>query len=223
MFLSVVFDLLLVLILIFGFVSGYKRGLVTSLMKPARFFLSLLLAFSLCKMVSELLFEPIIYSSLNNQIKNYLNENLPSLSNETTIHDLPTVFRIAASVFNVDLSLQSGDAVQLIANQLSMPITRIVSVVVSFFVLYLGLRFLVKKAFAFIDLFLKASPIGYLDKLLGSVFNFIFSLFIAYCVTAVFDFVINLPIFEKAADGFIGGAVYGFFNDLNPIELLFSF
>ena len=67
--------------------------------------------------------------------------------------------------------------------------------------------------------------IGIFNKILGFVFSTAFSVIIAWGLTVLFTYVINLPAVATAewAQNFEGGFVYKLFNNLNPVDLLLSF
>lgn len=227
---GVVLEFVLLFILIFGLVSGYKRGFIKSVARPVRFFASLATAFWLAKPVSRDYIEPFVSSliknPLTNQIKDHLVNNCPDITPTTASEQLPSLLRLAASYGKVDMeTMSTTDTITEIVESLVSPVIGLVSVVITFILMY----FVAKIAYAFL-LSLVSSAfskgiVGLPNRVLGSVFGLLLATVISWALVAIFGFVVDSSLFESAewAQGFEGRAIYRFFAENSPIDILLSF
>ncbi len=226
MILQVIFDIILALILVVGLIVGYKRGFIKAISAPVRFFASLLTAFWLAKPVSAKVLEPIIKTPVTNQINSYLLENCASITPESASEELPTLLKFAASALDIDVTtLSSENTVAAIVDALASPVVHIISMIVSFVVIYFVAKLVYRIVLAMLSPIFNAGPLSIPNKLLGCVFSLFIAAMFAWLMTLVFDFAIHSSLFEGSAlvEDFEGGFIYGFFNKHNPIDILLGF
>ena len=96
-------DLSLILILLIGLALGIKRGFIKTVAKPVKFILTLVIAFSFAAPVSEALVEPRVREPISNQMEEYILENCEGINKENIKEELPTVLKIGASLFDIDI------------------------------------------------------------------------------------------------------------------------
>ncbi len=222
MFLSIIVDISLISAILISAYLGYKRGFIRSVAKFVKFFLTFLIAFSLTSLFSRYFIEPLIVGALTTQMKGYLLEHFQTVVNDS---DLPTILKITATVFDVDIASFSAetDAINAIVEKLSYPLSRIISLPISFICLYFIVRLLIRLFLRITDIIFKLPVLGITNRILGSALSTVVGFVIAWGVTVAFNFFISLPVFNEWALQFNGGIIYNFFNSFTPLEVLLSF
>lgn len=229
MVLNVIIDLILCAIIVIGAIFGIARGFIKLAAKPVKFIAAIVIAFSLCNPVAEKVISPIIEESVTNYITNYLDEKVEELTPDNVEEELPTVLKMAAGIFGVDVKEVveegTGAVVETIVDKLAGPVVNILSVIIGFIALYILSKFLLTLLIFLIDLMFREGVFGVLNKALGFIFSTIISVAAAWALAVLLSFIINLPAFQtsEAIQEFTGGFFYNFFNTYNPIELLLSF
>jgi hypothetical protein len=71
--------------------------------KPVKLILSLVIAISLCVTFAEGVIMPIIEKPITNYIYEFLVENCPEINIENVAEELPTVLKMAAGMYGIDL------------------------------------------------------------------------------------------------------------------------
>ena len=226
MFVKIVMEILLISALLLGLVLGYKKGFLKSAARPIRFFAALFVAFWVSDPISRNIVEPIIKNPVTNQIKGYLIENCPNITPQSASEDLPTLLKFSASIMNVDLStLSSENTIEEIVNLLASPVVHLFSIIITFILVYFVTKLLCSLLITVISYFFKSGAIGLPNKLLGAIFGLFFAAGIAWIATMVFDFVIHTEMLASVAwaQNFEGGAVFNFFSQNSPIDILLGF
>ncbi len=226
MFFSIVFDILLMLIVLTGILLGIKRGFVKTVAKPVRFFASLITAFYLSSPISVRFIEPLLKAPLANQIKTYLYNHCPNITPETASEELPSALKFAATSLGVDVSsLPSENTISAIVDALANPVVHFISVIITFIALYFIAKLVYTLLISLLSTFFDKGFLTVPNKVLGSVFNALAAVVIAWFVAIAFDFVIHLPALSGITwlSGFEGGFVYNLLNRLNPMDILLGF
>lgn len=222
-------DAVLVLVVFIGTVLGYKRGFIAFVAKPLKFVLSLGISFGYASRFAASVVTPMIEAPATNYIKEFLYTNCQNITAENVREELPTMLKIAAAAFNVDVSQVATDAtgtvVDALADKLTAPVIGVISTIISFVVLLIIVNIVLTIAIAIIKALFKNGVLGFFNKGLGLIFGFAFSFVVAWALAVGFDFAIHLPAFADNTwiQSFEGGVIYRFFNEYNPIELLLSF
>ena len=222
-------DVILVLIVLIGMVIGFKLGFVGIIAKPVKFFASLGLAFGLCKQVGAKFIMPNISGSVTNYVSNFIYENCSMLTAENAADEMPTLLKIAAAIFNIDVATLTADGgksfTDTLAQTITEPVVSVISVAIAFVAVYIVASICLSIILLVLKSVFSNGVFGLLNKLVGFVFGTAFSVLLAWGVAVVFEYIIHLPSFASydwVAD-FEGWYVYKFFNSYNPIELLLSF
>jgi len=230
MLLKIIVESVLILTVLIGTAVGIKRGFVKTVAKPVRIILSLWVAFSLAVSFSDGIIEPRIGPSVSNQVEEYVLEKCGDITSENVDDELPTLLKIAAAIFDVDIEGRIADdseasVVSVIVKSLVDPVVHVVSVIISFIILLLISSLLLSLIFWLLSAILDTGVVGVFNRILGGAVLGVFAFFIAWLAASTFTYIINLPsvsALEWARD-FEGGAIYRFFNSFNPVELLLSF
>jgi uncharacterized membrane protein required for colicin V production len=221
---SVFVEIVLWAILVVGIALGVRAGFIRMAAKPVKLILSLVLAFTLCASVAEGVVAPIIEQPITNYIYEFLAENCPELNIENVVEELPTVLKMAAGMYGIDVeeivAQNAGrDIIGEITAVLAEPVISIFAIIISFVILFLISKLLVTLALALVDLVFSNGVFGALNKTLGGLSGAIISVAVAWAVAVLIEFLyhINGTGMENA------GILYVFFNTYSPIELLLSF
>ena len=229
MILDVVIDILLVAIILWGAVTGIKKGFVKIAAKPVKFVASIALAVVICVGVADTIITPIIKEPIANYVSEFIYDNCQNVTAENAANELPTLLKISAAIFNInvtDITEGAGNAVlDAIVENLTAPVINIVSVIIAFVLVYILASIAFSLFIALINVIFSNGILGVFNRILGFFFTGAVALIASWALAAFFEFFIHLPMFEDItlfAD-FNGGIVYSFFNTYSPIELLLSF
>ncbi len=227
---SIIVDVILLAIVVAGLVIGIKKGFIKIIAKPVKFVLALYLAFTLASPFSTAFVEPMIEAPVTNQMRDFISEKCGDISHDNIDDELPTVLKITASVFDIDLDsfpedATSEDIIGEIVTKLISPAIHLISTVLTFVLLYFVLNILLSLLILLINSILNKGAVGVANKILGGTISFAFSLIVAWALASVFTYVISFPAFASVAwlESFEGGFIYKFFNKLNPIDIILGF
>ena len=219
---SVIVDIALVLVVLVVMISGARRGFLRTVASPVKFVASVAVAFSYCRELYEKFIDNIIRVPISNQLRDFLYEKCADITPDNVTEELPTLLKMSVGIFDIDLeelaSASVSSVLDEIVNSFTDPIVEIVGIIVAFILLYVAAMLLSSLVVAILDFTVSSGFLGVINRALGLIFGSAFGLIIAWGVVAVAEF----------AMGFVGynfeaGAVYGFFHDLNPLDLLLSF
>lgn len=226
--LKLFYELLLLAILAGGVYVGIKKGFISIMAKPVKFFASILLAFGICNGFAKVFVTPVIDAPITNYIAGFLRDNCPTLTAATAAEELPTLLKIAAAIMGIDVkaiqATADTDFITAAVGELASPAIHIVAVVISFVIVYFIGRLLFTLAFYLINRFCKGGIVGNVNKTLGIIFSFSLAFMVAWAVAGFSEFIFNTPVFASTAMvDYNGWILYRFFNSFSPIELLLSF
>ncbi len=226
---SLTVDIILVGIVLLGVYVGYKYGFVKIAAKPLKIVLVLFTAFRFSASFAKAVVAPLISPSVTKYVSSVLTERVGALTAENAADKLPTVLKISAAIFGIDINeisaSETGSLADRIAEELTLPLINLISVIISFVVLYILARITLALVILLFNSLVSRGPVGVLNRWLGVLLSTAFFFVIAWAAAVVFDVVVAMPAFadNSALAGFEGGAVYKFFNTYNPLELLLSF
>ena len=217
-------EILLWVIIAVGTALGIKSGFIRMAAKPVKFVLAIVLAFSLCTAFAEGIVMPIIERPITNYIYDFLSENCPVLTPENITEELPTILKMAAGMYGIDLeelALQYAefDVIAEITNALASPVIEIFSLIIAFVLVYFIGKLLITLALALLDLIFSGGIFGALNRVLGGISGTVLSIVVAWAVAVLVEFLFHINSDGMESAGFL----YTFFNTYSPIELLLSF
>ena len=226
---NIIVDIVLVLIIFIGGFVGYKRGFIVTVTKPVKWFLSLVLAITLCGAAAESVIEPIISEPITNQMTDYLLEKCPDLTAENVSEELPTVLKLAAGIVDVDVdSFDGPDAETLvlqIVESLAKPTIHLFAVILAFVLIYFISKLLLALLIGVLDKTFDVGFVGSVNRFLGILFGAAFAFIISWAVVLGLGYLMSIQ--SVADSGFLnefdGGIIYDFFDSITPLELLLSF
>ena len=226
--LEIIIDIILCAIIVFGIVFGLKRGFILMAVRPVKSVAAFAIAIALCGAVASAIVTPIIEAPISNYVRDFLYENCSALTAENVNEELPTLIKIAAAVFGIDIgeiATDGASVVDAIVENLTAPVISVISSIIAFIALFIVAKILLGIAIWLVSLIFSKGVFGLLNKVLGCVFGALASVLASWCLAVVLELVFHLPVFEgnELISAFEGGFVYKFFNTYNPIELLLSF
>lgn len=221
---SIFIEILLWAIIVVGVALGIRAGFIRMAAKPVKLILSLVLAFTLCTAVAEGVVTPIIEQPITNYIYDFLAENCPDLNIENVAEELPTVLKMAAGMYGIDIeeivAQNAGrDIIGEITAVLAEPVISILAIVVSFVILFVVSKLLITLVLSLIDLIFSNGVFGVLNRALGGISGAVISVAVAWAVAIFVEFLYHINGTGLEDPGFL----YTFFNTYSPIELLLSF
>lgn len=232
MVLNLVLNALLICLICSGAYLGYKRGFIAIAAKPVKIFAAIAITLTCCSSVGEALVKPIIDEPITNYVADYLYDNCAEITQSNVSSELPTILKLAAGLSGISVEDVAGEAqsngkaiVDAIADVLSDPVITIISVVIAFIIVYIAAKIILSMLFAIINYSVKGGLLGYVNKLVGTLFGLICAIIICWGSVAVLEFVfhsqicVDNPTFFE----FEGVFLYALFKNYNPIELLLSF
>ncbi len=228
-FLKIILELILLGMLGAGVYLGITKGFINIMAKPVKTFASIMLAFAICGGFARIIVAPVIQKPITNYISSFLYENCSSITPETAADELPTLLKMSAAAFNIDINLitagTDGDIITAIVSTLADPMIYVIAVIISFVIVYFLGRLIFNLALFIVDMVVKGGILGKVNKTLGIIFGICLAFMGAWAFAGFFEFILNTPIFasNEAVMTFRGGLLYRFFNSFSPIELLLSF
>ena len=229
MMINILIDVIIVALISCGAVIGLTKGFISSVARPVKWILSVIFAFSLCTGIADAFIFPLIEEPITNQISAYLIEKCSHVTAQNAMDELPTLLKMAAGISGIDISSLGADPtaefIPQLVDKLAYTTIHLISVIISFFLIYFVSRLILKLLFALVDHMFDGGVFGVLNKTLGFVFTTLIAFFSVWILTSVFGYVISLPAFADTPwiVSFDGGIIYNFFKGLSPIDLLLSF
>ena len=226
---KIVVDIILVGIVLLGAYVGYKCGFVKITAKLLKLVFALFVAFKFAESFASAVVTPLISPSVTEYVSSAITERVGTITAANAADKLPTVLKISAAVFGIDINeiaaSETGSLADRFAEELTLPCVNLVSVIISFIVLYILAKILLALIVFLFNSLVSRGPVGAINRVFGVVLSTAFFFVLAWGVAVAFDFVKALPALSKypALGNFEGGAVYRFFNTYNPLELLLSF
>ena len=226
--LAIVIDLLLLGIVALGIYAGIKDGFIKMAAKSFKNIFALIFAYFCCAPFAQFVVSPIIRTPINGLVSDFMYKNMPDVDPTTAANELPTVLKMLASAFGVEVAGEAANGstyIDTLASTMSEPVVGFIAIIISAIALFFIGKLLFTFVFFLLNKFCAAGLLGKINKALGMVFGAFTFLVTACGVAALISIAFNLPVFDgnELISGFEGGFVYQFFNTFNPIELLLSF
>ncbi len=228
MILAIFVDLLLLGIIAFGVYYGVTKGFVSMAVRPFKTVASLAFAYFCCPWFSDLVVAPIIRAPITGYVSDFMYKNMSGVTPETAAGELPTLLKMAAAAFNVNIgegAVSSENYLDALIGTVTDPVVNVISVAISAIVLFLLGRLLFNLAFFLLNKFCNAGLLGKINKTLGMIFGIFIFVLISWGLAVLLSLIFNLSVFDgnELISSFEGFILYKFFNAFNPLELLLSF
>ena len=222
---NLIIDLVLVTILLVGIIMGYKRGFVKTVAKPVKLVAVWVCTIKTCSAFAARFIAPLIQTTVTEKLSDFLQENYKNITASNALDEMPTLLKIAAGVFDIDIQQVVEDAgaalTQKLAETFTAPLVSLVSIVIAFVVLLIVFSVLFSIVLWIINGIFHIGPLLWFNRILGVVFGVALALIVAWSISMILGFVLELP--ALSAIGFDGGIVYRFFREYHPLDLLLGF
>ncbi len=234
---NLVLDLLLVALVAYGLISGWKRGFVRVVFMKMRWLTALVVSFLVARPLGALLGKTLFGPSLEGKIKeilgNALGEKLSDATASELVSELPLALKGILNLFGFDAAKLAADAetaggslLDNFASTISSPVATVIGTVVVFIVAYIVLRLTLRFIVQLVSAIFSIPGLRIINKTLGVIFGLLFSLISAWILVTVLGLVF----------GILAGGDIAFFADFNinktliakffyqfkPLELIFS-
>ena len=228
MVLAILVDLLLLGIIAYGVYYGIKIGFVKMAEKPMKNVLSLVLAYTCSRSFGAWIIAPLVRGPITGYIGDFLYKNVPNITPETAAEDLPTILKMAAAAFDIEISngAESGKTyLDTLISTLAEPVVGFVSVIIGAIALFFIVKLLFTLGFYLLNKFCNKGLLGKINKVLGIIFGVFMFILTSWGVAVLISIIFHLPMFDgvELISEFKGGLAYRFFNTFNPIELMLRF
>lgn len=230
MFITILFEIILVGILLAGAFIGIKNGFIDTVARPVKFILRLVLAFSLAGVVGSFMIEPIIGPAISHKLSDTLIEEYADITADSADEDLPTLVKLAAGMcgVSVDEIASTADGASIIedvADAVTAPVVKVIGVILGFVITYFLAKFFINFIMILVDNLVNRGVAGGINKALGCIFTLFLAFVAGWTFTTLFEFIFNIPAIAamKGVQNFNGGPIYKFFRSFTPLDLLLSF
>lgn len=225
---KIILDAILIFILLLGLFLGWRRGFVKTVGKPVKFFATVFCSFRFCADFSERLLRPLIAEPLTRQVSDFIRTHCADVTPENATETLPTVLKLAAGLFGIDVSEAASGSTGVIdslVTTLTSPVVDIVSTVLSFFALLILCSIVFTVLLWLVDLLFSIGPVSVLNRAVGCVFSGALAFIVVWALASLFAFALDTSLLEGVtwAKDFEGGFFYRFLNQYNPLDLILSF
>ena len=209
-----------------------KKGFINLAAKPVKFVATVAISIGLCSSFANGVIHPVIDAPITNYITDFIYENCQDITAANVADELPTLIKISAALVGINVeevlsdASNSGEAiVDAIVAHFTTPVLNVVSIVISFVLLYIISGILISFAIWILNSIFKTGLFGLLNKVFGVFFGIACSMITGWILVAVLEFLFNLPTLQSVEliDSFEGNFLYEFYKNYNPIELLLSF
>lgn len=222
-------DAILAFVLVLGIGLGWRRGFIRTVAKPVKLVGALVISVKFCTPLAQAWLEPVLCTPIKERLSAFLTERCANLTAQNATEELPTLLKLAAGLFNIDITEVAEGAgtriIESIVNALATPVAHVTAVVFCFVILYLASQLLLTVAFWLVNMIFHAGVLGVANRLVGVVFGALFALLIAWAAVALAELVFGMPSMAESplADGMRDGFLYRFFDKHGPLDLLLSF
>jgi uncharacterized membrane protein required for colicin V production len=226
---GLIIDIVLSLFFLFGFIIGIRRGFIRGITKIVKIFGSLFIGFKYARTLADSLIYAWIEPPITNSLTEYLTEKCAHLTASNATSELPTFLKLAASLFDVNISEvaeeSAGEVIGALSASLTHPVAMLISVVISFVVLFIVSYLLFGLILGLINALFSIGPFNLVNKLIGSLFGLLMAALLAWGAVAVFGLLEGTGMFANAEwyIHFEGGPIFRFFDTYGPLDLLFGF
>ena len=210
-------DVILLLIPIIFLIIGCKKGLAKIITPIIKLLLSIFFTVLIAPDIVNAWSGPYFKSLLQSSISEYLTVNCPQITAAQSSAALPSLLKLAVGVFDIDLSAAGTTAGQTVISEVSVlisdPLGTFIANAVTYVVLFFVFVILLSIVLSLINVLFSEGPLKVVNKILGVVFMAVVSVFVCCLISTVTGML---------APAFVGGDVYVFFRDFDPLTLIFS-
>lgn len=212
-----VIDIILLLIPVVCLIMGMKKGLVKIITPIIKILLAIFLTVLFAPDIVLAWSGPYFKDLLQSSIAEYLTVNCPEITAAQSTSALPSLLKLAVSVFDIDLSSAGTTAGETVISEVSLlisePLGNFIANAVTYVILFFALIIILSIVLSLINALFSEGPLKLINKVLGVLFMAVVSIFVCCLIATVTGML---------APAFAGGEIYVFFRDFDPISLIFS-
>ena len=231
---NVLFDIIIVVIILFSVMLGYKRGLVKSILSVLSFVIAFITARIFSPQLSEYLYSRFIYNSFvytaAERIEQFLTPNidLNTLANNPAPPE-SFVNMIQGYGFNLQyiqnwIGQAGADNTEFVAAQLAEPLAQQFSFFLAFLIILVLVLILLKIAGNIIDSLVKLPGLNFLNKTGGTAIGFVYGLalcwIIVFLASYVMPYLMSTGTITSWDDIREGTLVFRWFHENSPIPTI---
>ena len=222
---KIIIDLILFAILGAGIFLGYKRGFVQTVAKPVKLVAVWFCSIRCCSSFASRLIAPLVQAPVTKNLSEFLNKKCDGLTEANASEELPTLLKIAAGIFDINIDDVAVGAesslTERLAETFTQPLVSLFSVVISFVLLLLIFSVVFTVALWFLNYVFRMRPLAWVNHTFGVIFGFAFAMIVAWVVSMLVGYIFSFKAFSSL--NFSGGAIYRFFKAYHPLDLLLGF
>ena len=222
-------DAVLVLFVLIGAFLGYRHGFIRTVAKPVKVIIALVLAFTLCTSLADAWLQPIVQAPIERELTVFLQERCANITAENAVEALPTVLKMAAGMFGINVStLTEGDVDTIIGNvvtALAEPLAHLIALIGAFLIIYLLAKLLLSVGVSILHSLFSSGLLGVANRLVGLLVNTVLFLLIAWGAVALADGILSTPSLSDntLVQSIQGAFFYRLLSENGPLDLLLSF
>ncbi len=214
-----VLDIILPILIVIGMMLGYKKGFFETVTKPLKLVFALCITIFAAAPIINTWTRPFFSGKIQGWIYSSLMESAPDITAETASDSLPTLLKLTAELFKVDLSATEGlvgaeAVINSISEKMAAPMGNLIAVIVTYVALFFVSLLLTKVLLAILNKFVKKGLLGRVNKALGLLTGGMIATIIACVISSVA---------YKASPDFASGAISTFIRNINPFAILMKF
>ncbi len=207
-------DVVLSLVLIIGVLLGACRGFFAVLSKPVKIIGALCITFCIASPIISSFSAPYFSEVFADKIEGLLLSDFPDIAAAGTIDVLPFYLRIVATLSDIDpTGLSAAEVIPYLAQSFGNAIGTFVAFIVTYFGLFIAISIILGVLISLLDKVISTGFIGVINRILGLALGGAVSVVLC-CIVA--------NIISLVSPEFVGGFVYTFFKDFNPLQLIQS-
>ncbi len=199
-----IFDAVWIIVVVIGFLLGYKKGFFGSITKPIK------IVASIC--LTVIVASPVINvwtrSFFVGKVETWINETLSEVGT-ATIEELPSVLQFSVELLQIDV--EGLETVEEMVSAMAAPIGNFIAVIVTYVALFIVFMILLTILVSLLDIAFNKGFLGKVNRFMGLLLGGVIAAVIA-CILA--------NIIGSFAPGLVGGPVSQFFKNFNPFSLV---
>ena len=219
---NIILDIAVVLLLLYGIRSGWRRGLFGVILKSGAGILSTVLAVSFFRRFGEYLSENLLLSPIRERISNGVTSVVGDTPTaEELVASLPRGLANVSGLFGVELDTIAADAVNggeravsKFIDGASSAVSGLLGMAIAFFAIFLGSYILIKLfSRPFSRLLMSVPVLGFVNRLLGLAVGLAISCLLSWILVQLVALVADLASldFFSVETGWVSGMLYRVF------------
>lgn len=234
---SIIIDFILIIIGVSAVITGYKNGLMKTVLSFARSIVALIVAYAFTPYLSSVFYDSFILGRIADGIEktvDSLSLNGGEYDFQKLLEDAPKVLSQMLDKYDVSFEslntfvsgmTETGEAaVRQISEFISSPVATVISNALAFIIIYAVVYFALFIVSKLIEAIFKAPILKTADKVGGLALGVVNGLFVLWVLSMVLSFAVT-ALGSVAPDWFGASVVensfvFQFFSKINPLQIL---